>query len=140
MAGSPVWVFIQLVLLHLRVDDYHNVSKLSCWPLAFTLNKRFLRNKKRPGTSHCTPCYAKLLQKKISFAIFYYLTKFHCLVVSTSWDIRKHMYCNCLLARLWRHKFWNSSYPSNQAVFPTWPKGHDKTLNTLRTKRAFKMK
>ena len=29
---------------------------------------------------------------------------------------------------------------SNQAVFPTWPKSHDKKLNILRTERAFKMK
>ena len=27
-----------------------------------------------------------------------------------------------------------------QAVFSTWPKSHDKNLNTLRTKRAFTMK
>ena len=102
--------------------------------------KGFLKNKKRSGNSLPASCYAWFLQKSICFAMFYYLTKFHCLVVSTSWDIRKYMYRNCLLARLWSHKFWDSSYLSNQAVYPTWPKSHDKNLNILRRKRAFKMK
>ena len=50
------------------------------------------------------------------------------------------MYCNCLLTRLWRYKFWNQSYLSNQAVFPTWPKSRDKNFNIFRTKKAFTMK
>ena len=29
---------------------------------------------------------------------------------------------------------------TNQAIFPTWPKSRDKSLNMLRTKRAFRMK
>ena len=29
---------------------------------------------------------------------------------------------------------------SNQLVFPTWPKSHDKNLNILRKKGAFDMK
>ena len=29
--------------------------------------------------------------------------------------------------------------PSNRAIFSTWPKSHDKNLNILRTKRAFKV-
>ena len=33
-----------------------------------------------------------------------------------------------------------SHYLSNRAVFSTWPKSHDKNLNILRTKRAFKVK
>ena len=51
--------------------------------------------------------------------------------------------------RLWRHDFWSlnlkswnlnhESYLSNQAVFPTWPKSHDKNLNLLRMKGAFEM-
>ena len=31
-------------------------------------------------------------------------------------------------------------FETNRAVFYTWPKSHDKNLNILRTKRAFKMK
>ena len=32
---------------------------------------------------------------------------------------------------------WSSPYPSNRAVFPTWPKSRDKNLNILSTKIAF---
>ena len=46
----------------------------------------------------------------------YYLAKFHCLVAFTLWDIGQYVYCNCLLTRLWYHKFWNWLYLSNQAV------------------------
>ena len=28
--------------------------------------------------------------------MFYYLTKFHCLIAFTSWDIGQYVYCNCL--------------------------------------------
>ena len=30
---------------------------------------------------------------------------FHFLVAITSWDIQQYVYCNCLLTRLWCHKF-----------------------------------
>ena len=45
-----------------------------------------------------------------------------------------------MLTRLWLHEFWSWPYLSNQAIFPTWTKSHDKNLNILRTKRTFKMK
>ena len=77
--------------------------------------------------------------RKISLLMFYYLTKFHCLVTFTSWDIGQYVYCNYLLTWLWRHKFCSQLYLSNQAV-PTWHKSQDKNLIILRTKRAFKMK
>ena len=44
-------------------------------------------------------------------------TKFRCLIASTFWDIGQYMYCNYLFPRLWRHRFWNWPYLSNQAVF-----------------------
>ena len=80
------------------------------------------------------------MRKNISLGIFYYLAKFQHLVAFTSWNIVENVYCNCLLTRLWHHEFWSWPYLSNQAVFPTWPNGHDKNLNILRTKRTFKMK
>ena len=40
---------------------------------------------------------------------------FHCLIAFT--DIGQYGYCNYLLTRLWRHKFWNLPYLSNEAVF-----------------------
>ena len=51
--------------------------------------------------------------------MFYYLTKFYCLVAFNSWDIEQYMCCNSLLTRLWRHKFRKQPYVSNQAVFST---------------------
>ena len=49
------------------------------------------------------------------------------------------MYYNSLITRLRRHKFRRQPYLSNQAVFSTCPKSHDKNINILRTKRAFTM-
>ena len=43
--------------------------------------------------------------KNISHVIFYWLTKLHCLIAFTSWDIDQYVYCNCLFRRLRRHKF-----------------------------------
>ena len=93
--------------------------------------------KKRSGTS--LPAL-KLFLKNISLVIGYRLIRFDYLVAFTSWDIGKYVYYNCLLTRSWRHEFWNWFCLSNQAVFSTWPKSHDKNLTTLRTKKAFKMK
>ena len=53
----------------------------------------------------------------VSHVAFYWLTKFHHLVVITSWDIGQYVHCNCLFPRFWRHKFWYWPYISNQAVF-----------------------
>ena len=36
-----VWIFIQFVLLYLQVDEYQNILKPKCWPLAFTFYKSF---------------------------------------------------------------------------------------------------
>ena len=50
---------------------------------------------------------AWFLKKNVSLAIFYWLTKFHCRVLLTLWEIGQYAYCNCLLTRLWCHEFWN---------------------------------
>ena len=127
------------VLLHLQVGDYHNASKLSCWPLSFTFYKGFFKNKKRSGTSLLPHVMHGFCKK--TFILLYSINWPGFIVwLSLLRKILGNMYCNCLLTRLWRHEFWNSSCLSNQAVFPTCPKSHDKNLNILRTKRAFKMK
>ena len=51
ISGSIVSNFIQFVLIVYQVEDYCNILKLSCRPLAFTLYKTFVKNKKRSGTS-----------------------------------------------------------------------------------------
>ena len=40
-----------LFLLYVQVKVYQNSSKVRCRPLAFTLYKTFLKNKKSSGTS-----------------------------------------------------------------------------------------
>ena len=65
--------------------------------------KLFFKNRKRSGTSSDlvqTSFFALYLKKNISLVIFYYLNKFDCLVVFTSWDIWQYVYCNSLLTRL----------------------------------------
>ena len=88
------------------------------------------------GTSLPASLSALFLKKNIYLIILCYLTKFHCLVALYSWDVAQYVYCNCSLTKLWRHKFRNQPYLSNQAVFSIWPKCQDKSLNILRTKRA----
>ena len=99
--------FMQAVFIVSQVEDYQNILKLSFRPLGFTSYKDFLKNKKRSGTNLSASFSAWLLKKNISLVIFYYLTKIHCLVAFTLSDIAQYVYCNCLLIRLWRHKFWN---------------------------------
>ena len=73
----------------------------------FCLIKLFLENKERSETSLHVSFSAWLLKQNISLVIFYYLTKFHCLIAFTSRDTGQYVHCNCLLTRFWRHKFWN---------------------------------
>ena len=40
----------------------------------------------------------------------------YCLIDFT-WDIGQYVYCNCLLFKLRRHKFWNWSRHSYQVIF-----------------------
>ena len=63
-------------------------------------------------------------EKYLSCNILLNDTKFHSLVSFAFWDIGKYMYCNCLLSRLWRHKFWNQ--PSSNQVFFV----HDQKVKT----------
>ena len=86
---------------------YQKWLKLSCRSLAFTSSKVFLKNKKRSGTSLPALFSAWVLKKKVEFffVIFFYLTKFQCLVAFTSWDIGQYVYCKSLLTRLSRNKF-----------------------------------
>ena len=69
--------------------------------------KAFLKSKRRFETSFPASFSAWFLKKNISFVIFYLLIKFPCLVVFNSRDIAQYVYCNCLLTRLWCHKFQN---------------------------------
>ena len=99
--------FIRFVFIVRQAENCRTISKFSWRPPGFTSYKTFLKNKKRSGTSLPTSFSTWFLKKNIYIVIFYYLTKFHCLVAFTSWDIVQYVLFNCLLIRLWLHKFWN---------------------------------
>ena len=99
--------FIYFVSIVCQVEEYRKSLKLNCWPFAFTSYMAFSKNKKRSCTSLSASFSAWFLKKNTFVVIFYYLTKFECLVAFTSWDIGQYMYCNCSLTGLWRQKFWS---------------------------------
>ena len=90
------------LFLYIQFKDYQKLLKLKRWLIAFTSDKAFLKSKKRSGTSF--PAWFLKIH-----VILYYLTKFHCLIAFTSWDIGQYVYCNYLFLCWWRHKFLN--YP-----------------------------
>ena len=46
----PITLFVLFVFIVCQVEDYRNILKLSCRPLALTSCKASLKNKKRSGT------------------------------------------------------------------------------------------
>ena len=82
--------FIQFVFLHAKL---RNIRKLSYRPLAVTLYLAFSFLKKQKTNKDLElvslPHYLYNFWKKkyIYPLIFYSLTKFHCLITFTSWDI-----------------------------------------------------
>ena len=70
---------LYFVFIVCQVEDYRKRLKLSCRPLAFTSDRAFLKTK-RSGTSPPASFSAWFSEKNISVVIFYYLTKFQCLV------------------------------------------------------------
>ena len=106
-SGLVFWSFIYFIPVVCEVEDYRKWLKLSCRPFAFTTHKAFFKNKNRSGTSLTASFSAWFLKKNIFFVILYYLTKFQFLVTFTSRDIGQYEYCNCLLIKSWRQKFWN---------------------------------
>ena len=105
--GSIVKSFTQFIFIVRQVGGYRNILKLSCRALAFTLIKLFLKTKKRSETILSASFCTWFLKKNIFLVIFHWLAKFLCLAAFASWDIEQYIYCNCLLIRLWHHKFWN---------------------------------
>ena len=89
--GSIIQSFIQLVFTVYQLEDYQNILKLSCKPLAFTSFKAFPKTRKRSVTSLSAPFSERFLKKNISLIIFYYLTKFHCLIAFSSRDIAQYL-------------------------------------------------
>ena len=85
ISGSIFYGFIYFAFIICKVEDNQNWLKLSCRPLAFSRHKTFLNNKKRNGTSLAASFSAWFFEKNISLVvIFYYLTKFQCLIALKS--------------------------------------------------------
>ena len=120
--------FYHFVFIVCQVESYRNILKLSCRLLAFT-------SFKGPGTS--LPASFSILFLKGNTCLVKYSINWPSFII---WlpllrEIMGNMcYCNCLLTRLQRQKFWNCPYLSNQAVFSAWPKSEEKNLNILGTK------
>ena len=89
-----VWNIIKFVLTVCPGRGLSNHIKTKGWPLAFTLYKDILKNKKRSVTIFSASFSAWFLRKNISHVIFYQLTKFHCPNAFTSRDVRQYMCCN----------------------------------------------
>ena len=75
------------LLLYVQVEIYQNKLKLRLWTLSFILHNTFLKNKKSSGASLPSSSSAWFLNKNISHAISYWLTKFHCLTAFTSGEM-----------------------------------------------------
>ena len=75
VSGSTVWNVLKFVFMSkpstkILADLYQNALKLRRWPLAFTLCKTYLENK-RSGTSLPISFSALFFKKNVSHAIFY---------------------------------------------------------------------
>ena len=106
--------------------------------------------RKGSGTSFSNTFCVWFFKKNVSHVTFYWLTKFHCLVPFTSWDIRQYVQCKCLLTRLWRHflhdqkaktKIWiywerKELLRWNKKHFSSILKGFQLQKNCLRPKRV----
>ena len=96
---------IYFVFIVWQVKAYRNWLKLSCRPPVYTSNKTFFK-KKRSESS--LPASYMILKKNISLVIFFYVTKFQCLVSLTCEILGNcNVYYNFLLTGLWRNKFWD---------------------------------
>ena len=103
-----------LFSLHVQVEVYQNILKLSCWPLALILYKAFSKNKKRSGSI-----------LSVSFS---------------AWFLRKISLpdCLCFLEMLHTMCIVIICLPAcdliNFEINLSWPKSEDQNLNIVRTK------
>ena len=82
------------------------ILKLSCRPLAFTSCKAFFKKQKRGLELVSLPHCLHVFLRKI-FILLYSITWPNFIVwLPFLRKILGNVFCNCLLTRLWRHKFW----------------------------------
>ena len=95
---------------------------------------------KGSGNSISTAFCVGFFKKNVSHVILYQLTKFNCLIPITSWHIDQYVYYHWLLTNCCDAINFEINLIFLISCFSTWPKIQDKSLNILRTGRAFKMK
>ena len=98
--GQHSEILYNLILLYVPVEDYQDILKLRCWPLAFSSYNAFLKNKKKSEASLPASFSAWFLKKNIPHVIFDRLTTFYCLINFTTWNIRQYFYYKCLFSSL----------------------------------------
>ena len=113
---NQIWAYLWINSLKLYTVWFYCMSKLRTnriywnWGADHLLLphiKFFWKTKRGLETILPASFSAEILKKNIPIVTFRYLTNFHCLVAFTSWGIGQYMFRNCLLTRLWRHKFRN---------------------------------
>ena len=107
---SQNWTYIWMnslksytALLYAKLSVILKILILGWRPLAFTSSKAFSKKTKRS----LKLALGILFLHFLIFVLFYPINWINFNVWFTSWDITQYVHCNCLLNRLWRHKFWN---------------------------------
>ena len=95
----------------------------------------FFRKMSRTSFSTTFLSHVWFFKKTVSRVTFYQLTKFHCLITFTCWDIGQ-----CVLQLFVNQAVTSQNLKLTLSFLPSWPKSQDKNLNILRTKRAFEVK
>ena len=106
ISESIVLSFIQFVFIICQVEGDWNVLKRNCKPLALTSYIKLFYKIKRCLELLSLPHFVHDFWRKI-FVTLYSISWPNFIAWFPSWDIGQNLYCNCLLTRLWRHKFWN---------------------------------
>ena len=126
---------MQFVFIVCQVEDYRNILKLSCRPLAFTSYYTLLKNKKRSGTSlFCLIFCIIFIEKYFSFHILLIdqVSLSGCFYFLRYWAICVlQLFVNQIVTSWILKLIWHFLYMT---------KNHDKNLNILRKKWAFKIK
>ena len=94
--------------------------------------------RKEYGTSFSTTFCVRFLDKNISQITFHWLTKFHCLIPFTSWDIEQYVHYNYLFPQFMTSCILKLTLAFLSSHFPTWPKKSGQTFKYLRTKSEIK--
>ena len=79
-----------------------NTTSTRLWIQRYAQFRFFIKGS---GNSLSTKLCVWFFKENVSRVMFYYMTKFHCLIAFTSGDIGQYVSCNWFFPRLWRHIF-----------------------------------